>query len=47
MNQYHETMSHNGKYYNKSLKRNKVKSKNITNLFKKIAKRNKDEIESA
>ena len=40
-------MSHNRKYDRKSLKRNLVKSKNITGIFKKMAKHNKDETENA
>ena len=39
-------MSHNGNYYSESLKRNTVKSKNITGIFKKMAKRNDDKTEN-
>ena len=39
-------MSHNGNYYSESLKRNTVKSKNITGIFKKMAKRNGDKTEN-
>ena len=40
-------MSHNRKYYSKFLKRNTVKSKNITGIFESIGKRYADKTENA
>ena len=35
-------MSHNSKYYKKSLKSNTVESKNLMHMFKKIAQESND-----